>query len=95
MPGRRGRRTDTNHAEIVRVLRAVGFYVWDASHVGGGFPDLVVARHGVLRLVEVKDGRKPPSARTLTADEQAVHAAFLRHGVAVDVVASEAEALAL
>lgn len=40
------------------------------SHLGHGFPDLVVERGRQVRFVEVKDGSKPPSAQNLTDDEK-------------------------
>ncbi len=90
-----GRRTDTNHARIVKTLRAIGWHVTDASHVGNGFPDLVIAKNGRLLLVEVKDGARPPSERKLTALEQMVHLAFAERGVTVAIVSSEDEAVRL
>src|SRR6185312_62785 len=63
-------RRDRNHKEIADALMAAGCSVWDAAHVGGGFPDLVVGRvvaGGRRRtyLLEVKDGTLPPSRRAL------------------------------
>lgn len=42
----------------------------DTADLGRGFPDLVVGVRGRNLLLEVKDGKKPPSARRLTAPEQ-------------------------
>jgi hypothetical protein len=92
---RRRARVDANHAAVVQALRACGWLVWDTSGLGGGFPDVVVARAGVLRLVEIKDGRLSPSRRTLTPAEAACHTAMAAAGVPVVVVASVAEAVAL
>lgn len=66
---RRAARTDRNQAEIVQALRDAGCSVLPLHAVGGGCPDLLVARHGVNYLIEVKDGSKPPSRRTLTPDQ--------------------------
>jgi hypothetical protein len=38
--------------------------------IGDGVPDLLVGRHGRLMLFEIKDGKKPPSARELTEKER-------------------------
>lgn len=76
---RRAARTDANQREIVQALRNAGCLVHDTSSVGGGFPDLVVktpARGGFshrpsrVLLVEIKDGRKSPSARQLTEEQK-------------------------
>jgi hypothetical protein len=45
---------DTKHGEIVASLEAANFSVADTSRVGGGFPDLCIARNGVSALVEIK-----------------------------------------
>lgn len=75
---RRAHQVDPNQADIVRALRRVpGVTVYVTSHVGGGFPDLLVRtsiRHRdgsvVTMGLEVKDGRKVPSDRKLTDAER-------------------------
>lgn len=47
-------RRDENHGEIAEAFARLGFSVQDTSLVGGSFPDLVVGRHGVTWLVEIK-----------------------------------------
>lgn len=71
MPRTSGRRTDGNHAVIREELRRLGLSVTDTSHVGGGFPDLVVSCGLAAAFVEVKDPKQPPSKRELTDKEQA------------------------
>lgn len=66
----RARRVDDNQAEIVTALRRLGCTVMSIASVGNGCPDLVVGARGRNVLLEVKDGRKPPSARKLTEAEQ-------------------------
>jgi hypothetical protein len=55
----------------VRAFRTCGYLVADTSGVGGGFPDLLVKRRGVITLVEIKtqDGR-------LNALQLAFHASW-------------------
>lgn len=62
-------RVDANQPEIVRALRRFGCTVQPLHTVGQGVPDLLVGRNGRNLLLEVKDGAKPPSARTLTPDQ--------------------------
>lgn len=65
-----GGRTDRNHAEVRDALRKVVHPVHDTSHIGGGFPDLMVRdRHGQVMFLEIKDGELPPSHRRLTPKE--------------------------
>ena len=52
------KRTDNNHSEIVKTLRQLGCSVFDTSRVAGGFPDLVVGKHQITCLVEVKQSAK-------------------------------------
>jgi hypothetical protein len=92
---RRARRVDANQPAIVEALRSVGWHVEVTSHAGEGFPDLTAAKGGRVVLIEVKDGRKPPSARKLTDDERKVHAAFKAKGVDVAVVESIEDAVRL
>lgn len=60
---------DENQSDIVAALRAVGATVRVISQ-GDGIPDLLVGFMGKTILLEVKDGKKPPSARKLTPAEQ-------------------------
>lgn len=74
---RRPAKVDANHPQIVAALRAAGCWVMDLSAVGKGCPDLLV--HGPVhswdfKLLEVKDGSKPPSARKLTPAQIEFHA---------------------
>lgn len=66
---RRAARVDENQSDIVAALRAIGATVRVISQ-GDGIPDLLVGFRGQTFLLEVKDGRKPPSARKLTPAEQ-------------------------
>jgi hypothetical protein len=63
-------RVDANQQEIVDMLRQVGCTVTSLASVGGGVPDLLVGYRGRTILMEVKDGKKPPSARLLTPDQR-------------------------
>ena len=70
---RRAARVDDNHAEIRDTFRGGGLTVIDTSHIGRGFPDLLIqcphpeAPYGYLTLlIEVKDGSKAKSRQALT-----------------------------
>lgn len=63
-------RVDGNHAEIVKALRDIGASVLDIHDIGGGAPDLLVGFRAQNILLEVKDGRLPPSKKKLTPDEK-------------------------
>ena len=80
---RRAARIDSNQNEIVEALRKAGCSVCVLSNVGKGCPDLAVGRQGVTYMLEVKDGRKPPSKQRLTEDEQAWHDAWCGHAAVV------------
>lgn len=67
---RRAAAVDANQAEIVKALRKVGVSVQPLHRVGGGVPDLLCGHAGKNMLLEVKDGAKVPSARTLTPDQK-------------------------
>lgn len=70
---RRAARIDANQTQIVSALRSVGASVELLSAVGKGCPDLLVGYRGMNILMEVKDGRKPPSERKLTSDQIVWH----------------------
>ncbi len=67
---RRAANVDSNQAEIVKALRDAGCLVRSLAAMGQGMPDLLVGCNGVLYLVEVKDGSKPPSKRGLTPQQR-------------------------
>jgi hypothetical protein len=67
---RRAAKIDANQPEIVQALRKAGATVQTLAMVGAGCPDLLVGFQGRNLLMEVKDGRLPPSRRRLTTDEQ-------------------------
>lgn len=67
----RARKKDANHKSVSDYLRALGWSVLDLAQYGCSV-DLAVSKPGFAALVEVKDGSKPPSARKLTPEEQAL-----------------------
>jgi len=84
-------RTDKNHAEVVAALRKVGASVQSLASIGKGCPDLLVGYHGILYLMEVKDGTNVPSKQLLTDDQKKWHEAWT--GSPVYVVRSIDQAL--
>lgn len=58
----RRKRTDDNHAEAKKWFHDLGCSVVDLSQVGGGCPDLLVAKHGQSMLVEIKQDHGKLSA---------------------------------
>ena len=68
---RRAARVDANHKEFITKLRKCkGYSVHDTSRLGDGFPDIVVGAYAKYTvLVEIKDPKKPSSARKLTEKE--------------------------
>lgn len=70
---RRAAKTDANQDSVVSALRAAGATVQSLAAVGKGVPDLLVGYKGQTLLMEVKDGRKPPSAQKLTEDQLTWH----------------------
>lgn len=66
---RRNARIDSNQNEIVRTFRRLGATVLITAQLKNCF-DLLVGYRGVNYIVEVKDGKKPPSQRKLTDGEQ-------------------------
>lgn len=73
---RRAAKVDANQAEIVADLRAIGATVQLLHAVGEGCPDILVGFRGSNRLIEIKDGNKPPSARKLTPAQEDWHASW-------------------
>lgn len=88
-------RVDANHAEVVQALRDIGCSVLSLAQIGKGCPDILVARHSMAGalLMEIKDGRKPPSARKLTNDELKFHGSWQGPLAVVDSVESAIRAV--
>jgi hypothetical protein len=82
---------DANQKAIVDALRSIGATVQSLAAVGKGVPDLLVGFRGNMFLLEVKDGRKPPSAQRLTALQVSWHSTW--RGPPVSVVRNVTEAL--
>jgi hypothetical protein len=73
-------KVDENQPLIVDCLRRCGCLVLVLSQLGHGVPDLLVGTpRGLLILIEIKDGKKSPSARKLTPDQALWHAAWRRY----------------
>jgi hypothetical protein len=70
---RYAKRADDNQAAIFEAWRKIGLTYHNTSAAGGGFPDAIVCGPQSIdvRLVEIKDGHKVPSARKLTVAERA------------------------
>jgi hypothetical protein len=83
---RRAAQVDANQPEIVEALRSVGASVEFLHTVGKGCPDLLVGHAGRNYLLEVKDGRKVPSARQLNDDQEEWHDAWRGHRCVVESV---------
>jgi len=62
-------RVDANQISVVKALRSAGASVQSLASIGKGCPDLLVGFEGINYLLEVKDGKKPPSERKLTDDQ--------------------------
>lgn len=87
------RRVDDNHQAIVDALRKVGCSVQSLASAGDGVPDLLVGYRGRDWKLEIKDGRKVPSAQKLTPDQEHWHRVW--RGTPVHVVRTVDEALAV
>lgn len=80
---RRAAKVDANHTQVVMALQAVGATVQSLAAVGQGVPDLLVGFQGKTLLMEIKDGKKPPSARRLTEQQLTWHGAWRGGPVAI------------
>jgi hypothetical protein len=80
---RRAAKIDSNQIQVVSALRASGATVQSLAAVGKGVPDLLVGYMGKTLLMEVKDGRKPPSAQRLTEEQLEWHVAWTGGSLAV------------
>lgn len=49
------KRTDENQSLLVEFARQQGIEVVVCSHIGGGFPDLMIKYNSLIRFVEIKN----------------------------------------
>ena len=80
---RRAAKIDANQTQVVEALRAAGATVQSLAAVGQGVPDLLVGFRGQTILLEVKNGRAPPSERRLTEDQLKWHGEWRGGALAV------------
>lgn len=64
---------DQNQSAVVKALRQCGCSVESLASVGLGVPDLLVGYRGMNYLLEVKDGEKTESRRSLTVAQKEWH----------------------
>lgn len=87
---RRAARTDDNHREVAQALIDIGATVCHLHAVGMGAPDMCIGFRGKNYMLEVKDGKKPPSATKLNTMQERWHQLWQGH---VAVVYSVDDAL--
>lgn len=78
---------DANEGAIIQALNLAGWVCFRISDAG--FPDLLIVRHGLVRLVEVK-----AKGGSLTPAQRMLHLKFQAAGLLVHVVRSPEEAVA-
>jgi hypothetical protein len=83
---RRAAKVDANQADIVAALRKIGASVQTLHSVGQGCPDILVGWRGMNTILEIKDGKKPPSARKLTEDQVIWHETWRGQVAVVETV---------
>jgi hypothetical protein len=63
-------KVDDNQKIIVEALRRAGHFVQSLAQLGSGVPDILVGtKYGKWFVLEIKDGTKTQSKRTLTITE--------------------------
>lgn len=71
----RAKKIDSNQPELVRQIRGIpGTSVTHTHELGGGMVDIIIGYKKKNFLCEIKDPKKPKSARKLTIDEERFHA---------------------
>jgi hypothetical protein len=88
----RAAKVDANQSDVVHALLKAGCKVTLLHRVGAGCPDLLVCSpEKEFLLMEIKDGAKSPSRRTLTPEQELWHKAH--EGAPVYVISSVEEAI--
>ena len=66
---RYGAKRDANHSEIVAALQEYGVSVIDTSHIGRGFPDLMLGWYGQTLMMEIKNPKTQYGRRGLNKNQ--------------------------
>ncbi|MEO9497674.1 MAG: hypothetical protein ABJG42_24585 [Vibrio splendidus] len=69
MSFRRAARVDDNQKAVVALFRKLGWYVLIVSQLKNCC-DIIVSKGGRTVAIEIKDGKKPASARKLSSGEE-------------------------
>ena len=64
-----GAKKDANHNDVVDALKAIGVSVIDTSHVGCGFPDVILGFAGKTMLMEIKNPKTSYGKRGLNKNQ--------------------------
>ncbi len=92
---RRAAKVDDNQREIVNALRQAACTVQLLHAVGAGCPDILVGCRGKNYLLEIKDGRKPPSQQKLTKAQKKFHRDWRGQCIVVNSVESAFRAVGI
>ena len=65
----RAAKKDDNHHEVEKAFKDLGYITQDLSQLKNAC-DLLAVKGKRIFVVEIKDGKKPPSARKLTEGEE-------------------------
>ena len=69
-------RVDENQPEIVKAFRRLGYSVALLHRAGEGVFDILIGKHGLNVLVEIKDGAKDFYARQFTKKQRLFNFAY-------------------
>lgn len=79
-------RVDGNHLAIAEALIQAGCTVQSLANLGRGCPDLLVGFRQQNILMEIKNGKRKPSARQLTDQEASWHGRWRGQVIVVESV---------
>lgn len=89
---RRNAKVDINQPEIVEALRSMGAFVLHTHQLKNAF-DILVGYKGKLFIMEIKDGKLPPSKKRLSNGELECKEGFESVEVPYHIVESVEEAV--
>ena len=63
-------RVDKNQKEIAQAFKSLGYSVAYIHTLKSGIGDIIVGKHEMNFIIEIKDGKAPPSKKKLTDKEK-------------------------